>query len=91
MDKNRLGIIALITSAVVLLGLNLTAPDTSRAASVANSRQYQAVTTKAQGGGEAVYILDNQSGQIVVLMYDKADRTVRARDVRPIRELFFGR
>lgn len=91
MDKQRLGIVALITSAVVLLGLNLTTPQASQAASAVSSRQYQAVTTKAQGGGEAVYVLDNQTGQIAVLMYDKADRTVRARDVRPVRELFFGR
>lgn len=91
MDKTKLGITALAVSAAILLGLNLTTPSPTQAAAIAASRDYQAATSKAQNGGEALYILDNRTGQIAVFLYDTRDKNLRARDVRLVRELFFGR
>lgn len=90
MNKANLGIAVLATSATVLLGLNLV-PETTQAASSTSYGSFHLATTKDQVGGESLYVLDNASGQIAVFTYDKDDKTLRPRDVRQVREIFFGR
>lgn len=91
MDKKTLGIVALSVTATLLVFANLVEPTPTMAEAVVNGRDYQAVTTKAQAGGDALYILDNKTGQLAVFMYDPRDKMVRVRDVRYVRDAFAGR
>ena len=91
MEKKTIGIVLLSVSAVLLLILNISSPPTATAAAVASSRDYQAVTSRAKTGGEALYVLDNKTAQLAVFLYDTKDKTVRVRDVRMVRDAFAGR
>jgi hypothetical protein len=92
MDSTKLWIGILGLSAAALLGLNLTSPPTGQASAIAVSRDFQAATAPGQGGtGDTLFILDNRTGQIAIFTYEHRDRTVRARDMRHVREAFIGR
>lgn len=91
MDKKTLGIVALSITATLLVVSNLMEPSPALAEAVVTGREYQAVTTRSQTGGEALYILDNKTGQLAVFMYDPKDKSVRVRDVRYVRDAFVGR
>ena len=91
MDRKTITIIALSMLAGMLLMLNIDAQRTAEGNVVVVGRDYQAVTTPSKQGGDALYILDNKTGQMAVFMYDTRDRMVRARDVRMVRDAFAGR
>jgi hypothetical protein len=91
MDKKTLGIVALSITATLLVLAYLVEPTPVLAEAVVTGRDYQAVTTRAQNGGDALYILDNKTGQLAVFMYDARDKTVHVRDVRYVRDAFAGR
>ena len=91
-NKNNIIIAILCLSAAVLVGLNLgSGSNSAQAGVVVVGRDYQAVTARSRNGGEALYILDNKTGQLAVFLYDTKDRTVRVRDVRMVRDAFAGR
>ncbi|HEX2970767.1 MAG TPA: hypothetical protein VHP11_00440 [Tepidisphaeraceae bacterium] len=91
MDRKTIGIVVLSVTATLLVGMHLISTPTASAEMAVSGRDYQAVTAKAQGGGEALYILDNKTGQMAVFLYDTRDKTVRVRDVRMVRDAFAGR
>ncbi len=91
MDRKTLSIVTLSITAVVLVLANVISPTPAPAAAVVSGRDYQAVTTSMQTGGDALYVLDNKTGQLAVFAYDAKDKTVRVRDVRYVRDAFAGR
>ena len=91
MDRKTLTIAALAITALLLVLANMASPNPAPAAAVVVGRDYQAVTTSMQAGGDALYILDNKTGQLAVFAYDPKDKSVRVRDVRYVREAFEGR
>lgn len=76
MDKKLFIIGVLSLSAVVLFAANLLQPRTANAALVVKDNDYTAVTARTAKGGEALYILDNRTGAMIVMSYDPARRAV---------------
>lgn len=90
MDRKTIGIVVLSVVATLLVSMNLIAPSPATASVAVVGRDYQLATARAKAGGEALYILDNKTGQLAVFLYDTRDRMVRVRDVRMVRDAFAG-
>jgi len=88
MNRNNLTISLLSLSAALLLVANWMVPSTASAQISVKERDYQIVTASVQSGGDALYILDNNTGQIGVFTYDPTSRGVAARTVRPLAQAF---
>lgn len=84
MEKKTLLISLLSISAALLLIGNFMA----RAATTANSRDFQLVTARNQQGGESLYIVDNKTGQMAVFVWDSTSRTIRPQAIRPVADAF---
>lgn len=91
MDRKSITVGLLSLTATGLVALNLNSTPAAHADAVVNARDFQMVTTRATGGGDSLYILDNKTGQIAVFSYDTKDKLVRVRAVRPVRDAFIGR
>lgn len=91
MDRKTVGIVVLSAMATLLVSLQFVSTPTADAAVAVAGRDYQMATARAKAGGEALYVLDNKTGQMAVFLYDTRDRTVRVRDVRMVRDAFVGR
>ena len=91
MDSKTLSIVTLSITAIVLVLANMASPTPATAEAVVAGRDYQAVTTRMQTGGDALYILDNKTGQLAVFSYDLKEKKVVPRDVRYVRDAFAGR
>ena len=89
-DKKNIAIVILAAKATVLIALHMLLPDSAEAATVMKDRDYQLVTSRVQGGGEALYVTDNRTGLVAVFTYDSNARSVVAKAVRPMGELFAG-
>ena len=76
MDKRMFLIGVLSITAAVLLAANLIQPRNAEASLVVKDNEYTAVTARISKGGEALYLLDNRSGRMAVLMYDPNKRSV---------------
>jgi hypothetical protein len=85
--------IAVLTATAALLGAAhwLVPQPTARAEAVVKDRDYQVVTCRIQNGGDALYVLDNRSGQIAVFIYDPGARAVRPMAVRNVADAFVVR
>lgn len=91
MDRKTLAIVILSVSATLMLAFSIISPPSAQAATAVSGRDYQAVTARAQQGGEALYVLDNKTGLMAVFVYDAKQRSVRVRDVRAVRDAFVVR
>lgn len=91
MDKKTIIILVLSITAAILLGLNLNSQPTANAMAVIAGRDYKAVTTRAQRGGDSLYILDGKTGKMAVFAYDPNTKSVRPKDVRMVKDAFGGR
>lgn len=91
MDKKTFGIVMFSISAIVLAVANFCVRTPAEAAVAVSARDYQAVTIRSPRGGDALYILDNKTGQVAVFTYDPNTRDVRARAVRFAADAFSGR
>src|SRR4051794_39965304 len=66
MDSKTYTIGILTLTAVALLIANIFAPRQAVAIEAVGNDQMQAVTCRAQGGGDALYLLDQNSGKMAV-------------------------
>ena len=66
MDKQTYGIGILTLTAVALLVANLFAPRPAVGIESVSNDDMQAVTARAQQGGDALYLLDQSSGKLAV-------------------------
>ncbi len=91
MDKKHFTIGVLSLSAVVLLAANLIQPRLAEAALVVKDNDYTAVTARTNKGGEALYLLDNRTGAVVVLSFDVNRKTVTTvGGPKPLMDAFGG-
>lgn len=89
MDKKLFTIGVLSVSAVVLLAANLLQPRVAEAGLVVKDNEYTAVTARTVQGGEALYIVDNRTGTMVVMGYDPTRKEVRPlAPPRPVMDAF---
>ena len=87
MDRKLITITILTVTAVFLMIADFLSPP-AHADTAVDTRDYQAVTARVTGGGEALYILDNRTGLIAVFMYDLGTRTLLPRTVRSVADTF---
>jgi hypothetical protein len=87
MDRKLITICVLTISAMALMIINFVSP-AAKADVAVNSHDYQAVTSRVQGGGDGLYILDNRTGLIVILTYDPNTRSMIPRAARPVMDAF---
>jgi hypothetical protein len=66
MDSKTYAIGILTLTAVALLIANLFAPRPAAAIEAVSNDQMQAVTCRQQSGGDALYLLDHNSGKLAV-------------------------
>lgn len=88
MNRTNLWIILLTTTATLLAAAHLLTPRQARAEEAVKDRDYQVVTAGVSTGSDALYILDNRTGQIAVFTYDPSAKRAVARQVRPIADAF---
>jgi hypothetical protein len=87
MDRKLLAICILTISAVGLMIANFVTP-TARADTAVNSHDYQLVTAHLQGGGDALYMVDNRTGLMAIFTYDPGSRSIQPRTLRPVSDIF---
>jgi hypothetical protein len=87
MDRKLAMICILTVTAIGLMIANFVTPTQAQGVAV-NSRDYQAVTSRIEGGGEGLYILDNRTGLMAVFTYDPNTRSMLPRAVRPVTDAF---
>src|SRR5437016_3103675 len=91
MDKKNFTIGMLSVSAALLLAANfLASPQRAAADFAVKGRDYTAVTAHIAQGGDALYIVDNRTGNMGVFIYDPAARGMRLVSVRPMTAAFGG-
>jgi hypothetical protein len=90
MDNKTFGIGILFLTAVILLVANWMVPNQVVADTVVH-RDYSVVTARVQQGGDALYIVDNRTGQMAVFTYDPQRRNVQPRAVRAVTDAFLAR
>jgi hypothetical protein len=73
MDKKLLAICILSITAIALMIANFATP-VAHADTAISGNGYMLATGRLVGGGEGLYILDNQSGNMVVFTYDANKR-----------------
>jgi hypothetical protein len=84
MDRKTLGIVILSMSAAFLLAISFLSQPTAQAVTVSSGRDYQAATARALQGGDSLYVLDNKTGRMAILVYDTRDRQLKVRHVRSL-------
>ena len=88
MDKKTFGIgILSITGALLLIACLLPAKQADAAFSV-KDRDYQVITVPSVGGGDTVYVVDNRTGLMAVLLFDNRARVLRPKQVRAVQDAF---
>jgi hypothetical protein len=82
--------IAILTATATMLGAAhwLVPQPSADAIAVIKDRDYQAVTARIQNGSDALYVLDNRTGQIAVFVFDPGARGVRPMAVRNVADVF---
>ena len=88
LDKKTFTIGVLSLSAVVLTAANLLQPRVADAAFVVKDQDYTAVTARINKGGEALYILDNKTGNIVALNFEPGKGIVPLGTPKPLMDAF---
>lgn len=91
MDNKKFGIGILTITATILLAANFLVRQPVDAATVVRDRDYTAVTARAQGGGETLFVADTRTGMIAVFTYDQGSRSLRLAAARPVADAFAGR
>jgi hypothetical protein len=87
MDRKLLAICILTITGMALMIANFVTP-AARADMAVNSHDYQLVTAGLQGGGEALYIVDNRTGLMAIFTYDAGSRSIQPRTLRPVSDVF---
>ncbi|MEM7809423.1 MAG: hypothetical protein AAF561_15045 [Planctomycetota bacterium] len=88
-----LGVMAVIFA--VLLAAHAIRPSalmsTASASEVADSREYQLVTSLQADGNEALYVLERRSGLVAMVQWDISNGRPEVIDVKPVQGAFGGR
>jgi hypothetical protein len=90
-DKKSFAIGVLALSGVILFVGNLMLPEPANAGVAIKERDYTAVTGRTTKGGEALYLTDNRTGLLAVIVYDPGKRALQAVAVKQVSDAFAGR
>jgi hypothetical protein len=88
MDKRSFTIGILSLTAVLLFVAILIMPPRASANFAIKDRDYQAVTALINTNDEALYVLDNRSGQMACFSYSPAQRSLVLKGMRPVMDAF---
>ena len=88
MTTKTSSIVILSITAVVLLLANFSMQQPAVGATAIKDRDFQLVTSKIQGGGEGLYVIDNRTGVMAIFSFEPGANTLRPRAVRPVAEAF---
>jgi hypothetical protein len=86
MKRQRIGIGLLSLTALLLLAAHWFVPAPAEGNVVVKDRDYQLITARIQTGGDALYIIDNRTGQIAV--FTVSNNSLNARVVRHVGDAF---
>jgi predicted tellurium resistance membrane protein TerC len=87
--KNRNTTIVMLSClALVMIAVHLLLPEPASAQVAIKERDYQLVTASVAVGGDGLYILDNRTGQVAIFTYDLSSKSVKARTVQNVAEIF---
>jgi len=75
-DRKVLAIGILCVTAALALSALLWSPRPASADFAVKDRDYQIVTTPSSTGSDAVYVVDNKTGLVVVFLWDNARRAL---------------
>lgn len=97
MDRKTYTLGILTVTATILFAALLFAPPTPVNAQVAGAsgvvardRDYTLLTAPIEGGGDALYIMDNRRGNLVVFTYNNSAKSLTLRAAEPIANAFKG-
>jgi hypothetical protein len=76
MDKKTFVIGVLSLSAIILFAANMLQPRFAEASFVVRDNEYTCVTAQIRDGSDALYIIDNRGGKVVVLGWNPNKRLV---------------
>ncbi len=88
MDKKTYFIGVLLVTAVALLVANILGPQRAVADVAVNNGDYQVATTRIGDGGDALYILDNNSGRMAAFSYDAGSKRLVPRAAKAVEDVF---
>jgi hypothetical protein len=88
MDKKTFGIGILSITAALLFVACLLPGKPADAAFAVKDRDYQLITVPGVGGGDTVYVVDNRTGLMAVLVFDNRARVLRPKQVRAVADAF---
>jgi hypothetical protein len=88
LDKKTFIIGVLSISAVVLTAANLLQPRVAEASFVVKDQDYTAVTARVSKGGEGLYIVDNKTGNMIVLSFEPGKGIVPLGAPKPLMDAF---
>lgn len=88
MDKKTytIGVLSVIAAILFVANLNPLGNQPAEAAFSIKDNRYQLITTRAQKGGESLYVIDNMTGQVAVLIWE--NNTIKPIVVEPLTQLF---
>lgn len=90
MDKKTFTIGVLSLTAVILFCANLLVPPRAQANEIVKDRNYQVLTARIQPNDEALYVIDNRSGQMGIFVYSASARALQPKAVKPVMDAFAG-
>jgi hypothetical protein len=76
MDSKTLSIGVLSITGLILFIAQFLPVQSAHATLTIKDRDYSLVTTRANQGGEALYVINNRTGQVAVFAWDVARRTL---------------
>ena len=88
MNKKTYAVGVLSLSAVMLFVANLLFPSNAGASFAIKDRDFTAVTAHQQQGDDALYVMDNRSGMMLVFNYDPTHKSLALRDRRAVTDAF---
>jgi len=88
MTKKTYAVGMLSLSALILFVANLFFPTPAGASFAIKDRDYSAVTAHQQQGDDALYVMDNRSGMMLVFNYDPTRKALVIRDRKSILDAF---
>lgn len=88
MDKKiyTIGVLSIIAAILFVANLSPLGNQPAQGAFSIKDNRYQLITTRAQKGGESLYVIDNMTGQVAVLVWE--NNTIKPIVIRPLTELF---
>jgi|SRR5947209_15576333 len=90
LDKRTFILGVLSLSAVILFAANLLVPRGAVADTAIYNDSYQLQTGRTSGGGEALYVTENRTGNMAVFVYNPTSKSLQAVATKNVMAAFHG-